>query len=830
MDDNIEEKEKVFHGQMKALIGNFFSHLGQIILEAPDTHEIRTHLLNTTLSTAQNLSNTSRFPNETGSANQGIQSMRSRPILSDQRSDNEEEENKVRSETMLYKHQIEVDLSYVFEETFTSMDEVLEKLNEEASKYGFKFNRGPFDRSRGYYAAYCKYKPRNMPKQDKGNSLDEEEDQSNNPKKEYCSAFYRFREINNELVLISQDSKHSHEGIDTNDITEAMKIDLRFMKKNLSVVDIIDFLEAKFKCTNLNYQKVYYQFRKVKPLLGLKDCAHFTSYLREKKFYVDPVFQEDDETLCKIFFASSIMQTNYSLFGDILILDTTYNTNKYKIPLLIFTGIAPDGRNIVFGMACLNDETTETYTWALKSFLSLHKTSPKIIVTDGDLALCKAINNENINSKHFLCQWHIVRNFSRNFAFLKKANEKLFYNLLRLPYVSDKKKAESDFNSLKDFFKPKEDPNISQEDSQIQKKKKDLNVKYTNYLNDVWEYKEKWANAYKPIIFSAGAHTTSRAESMNSLVKKYVNRQSELSAMIELLVDLDEGSAFKVKKTSIKDQKEPILNSIKDKISEIIYQKHCYEFSVSSHYLVVRIPEEENTYKVVFDDFFGGDDSEVEEEKEGRMRTITKVDSLFSCSCNFFMTNGIICRHLFCIAKVLQIKDMCPYLHPRWLIGEVEKQNPFTFNEEDLKQIKKDEKLAQNLEEKEMIRSINFHNIVDGARRIKRKTNKSEKEKKESKERILDDDVFFEEEKDDKNETDSKEEQERGKKKVIKNFEKKTKTKGKPKKHEKDKGIRSSDKKRKEPPVNNPEEQIENTKKQIKLSQTLPIKKSPRLS
>ena len=109
-------------------------------------------------------------------------------------------------------------------------------------------------------------------------------------------------------------------------------------------------------------------------------------------------------------------------------MDATYNINKYKIPLLIFTGIASDGRNLCFGIACINNETAETYSGALKSFFAVHKSRPKLIVTDGDLALCKALNMYKEDSYHFLCQWHIVRNFVRNFGFLKKKNEKLFKN------------------------------------------------------------------------------------------------------------------------------------------------------------------------------------------------------------------------------------------------------------------------------------------------------------------------------------------------------------------------------------------------------------------
>ena len=151
-----------------------------------------------------------------------------------------------------------------------------------------------------------------------------------------------------------------------------MKQDLLHIKKNTSITDIICFLEAKYKYNNLNYQKVYYQFRKLKPLLGPKDCYNFLCYLEEKNFYVSKDVHEYDSSLCKLFFASHVMQNNYQHFGDILLLDSTYNTNIYRVPLLVFSGIARDGRNILFGFALLNDETYPTIKWAYDSFLDCH--------------------------------------------------------------------------------------------------------------------------------------------------------------------------------------------------------------------------------------------------------------------------------------------------------------------------------------------------------------------------------------------------------------------------------------------------------------------------
>jgi hypothetical protein len=47
-----------------------------------------------------------------------------------------------------------------------------------------------------------------------------------------------------------------------------------------------------------------------------------------------------------------------------------------------------------------------------------------------------------------------------------------------------------------------------------------LEEKKLSYLRKMFMIKEKWATAHQPPVFNAGMHTTSRAEAMNSMVKK----------------------------------------------------------------------------------------------------------------------------------------------------------------------------------------------------------------------------------------------------------------------------------------------------------------------
>ena len=68
---------------------------------------------------------------------------------------------------------------------------------------------------------------------------------------------------------------------------------------------------------------------------------------------------------------------------------------------------------------------------------------------------------------------------------------------------------------------------------------KDLN-KSREYLEDLLKSKSKWAKSHHPLIFDAGIFTTSRAESCNALIKQYVNSRSEISDLMQFIVEFEE--------------------------------------------------------------------------------------------------------------------------------------------------------------------------------------------------------------------------------------------------------------------------------------------------
>ena len=57
----------------------------------------------------------------------------------------------------------------------------------------------------------------------------------------------------------------------------------------------------------------------------------------------------------------------------------------------------------------LHNEKTDSYKWLLEKFLQTFGSQPKMVVTDQDPAMKKAIEAVLPESRHRLCMWHITQ-------------------------------------------------------------------------------------------------------------------------------------------------------------------------------------------------------------------------------------------------------------------------------------------------------------------------------------------------------------------------------------------------------------------------------------
>ncbi|KAL3630327.1 hypothetical protein CASFOL_023311 [Castilleja foliolosa] len=139
----------------------------------------------------------------------------------------------------------------------------------------------------------------------------------------------------------------------------------------------------------------------------------------EKDFFFD--FEVDSESRLRNFFwRDGRMREDYELFGDLLVHDTTYRTNKYDMICGPFVGMNHHGKNVMFGCGFLMNERTESFVWLFSVFLkSMRNKHPVTIMTDQSAAMAAAILKVFTMSRHRLCVWHIGENSKINIRSLR---------------------------------------------------------------------------------------------------------------------------------------------------------------------------------------------------------------------------------------------------------------------------------------------------------------------------------------------------------------------------------------------------------------------------
>ncbi|XP_060671378.1 protein FAR1-RELATED SEQUENCE 5-like [Ziziphus jujuba] len=134
---------------------------------------------------------------------------------------------------------------------------------------------------------------------------------------------------------------------------------------------------------------------------------------------------DDDGKLKRCFWADSVSRRAYGCFGDVVVFDTTYNTNQYGMIFAPLVRVNNHDQTVLFACAFLSDEKTESIVWLFELLKdSMPMNNPKMIITDQDPAMTKAIVQSLPNTFHRYCSWHILEKFS---AYLNAITYRDFY-------------------------------------------------------------------------------------------------------------------------------------------------------------------------------------------------------------------------------------------------------------------------------------------------------------------------------------------------------------------------------------------------------------------
>ncbi|XP_076959068.1 protein FAR1-RELATED SEQUENCE 5-like [Bidens hawaiensis] len=189
------------------------------------------------------------------------------------------------------------------------------------------------------------------------------------------------------------------------------------------------------------------------------------------------------------------------LFGLMIYLDkTTICLARYSMIFVPFTGVVCHKKCVCFGAGLIHNETIDSYQWLLKVFLKAHGTQPRLVLTDQDPTMKKAVATVLTESKHRLCMWHATKQNSCHDKGDSKRNEKIKARVHKLVWNV--------------FIKPETFESIWHDLIE------EFNLGDISWLNDMFAIRQHSAY-FRELPMCCLMKTTSRCESSNSQFKVY---------------------------------------------------------------------------------------------------------------------------------------------------------------------------------------------------------------------------------------------------------------------------------------------------------------------
>lgn len=210
----------------------------------------------------------------------------------------------------------------------------------------------------------------------------------------------------------------------------------------------------------------------------------------------------------------------YNIFGDVVMFDTTFRSISYGILLCLFFGVDNHGRAIFFGCALLQDETSHSFTWALKTFVRLVRgRRPQTVITDMESGLQDAISSELPNTKHVIGACHIQ---SKVYSW--------FSTLLGLQYEDFKSEFEELFHleSIEDF---------GHRWNHLVAR---FGLGSDKHIGLLHSYRASWPYSYTRGYFLARMLTEEYSKSLDAFLKQILSAQTSLQVFFEQVHWLEE--------------------------------------------------------------------------------------------------------------------------------------------------------------------------------------------------------------------------------------------------------------------------------------------------
>jgi hypothetical protein len=382
-------------------------------------------------------------------------------------------------------------------------------------------------------------------------------------------------------------------------------------------------------------------------------CDYFSKMQKQNDGFYFVMDMDDDCRLRNVFWADARSRAAYDFFGDVIMFDTTYLTNRYDVPFAPFVGVNHHGQSILLGAGLISSNDTDTFVWLFKSWLEcMNGRTPRAIITDQDRAMKNAIAIVFPETRHRYCMGHIMKKLSEKFGShasfdgIKSALHTCLY---------DSQTCEEFEENWKDLLEM-------------------YHLRDNAWLHELYLEKTFWVPAYMKDTFWAGMNTMQLGKSMNAFFDGYMHSQTTL---IEFVDEYDTALKRMIENETRADfdsfnRTIPCISTLQlEKQFQVVYTnakfKEVYEQFVkimscnNSH---LKSEGVISTFEVIEYDAVG--DHII--EKSFLVYLNEDEDELkVKCTCALFEVKGILCRHSLSVLRTKKVTTLPPrYFLDRW--------------------------------------------------------------------------------------------------------------------------------------------------------------------
>ncbi|XP_021840674.2 protein FAR1-RELATED SEQUENCE 5-like [Spinacia oleracea] len=286
--------------------------------------------------------------------------------------------------------------------------------------------------------------------------------------------------------------------------------------------------------------------------------------------------KDDKGHLTHVFFAHPRSIMLAKTYSSVFVMDCTYKTNKYGMPLLDIIGMTSLNKSFYAAFVFLQNEKEEDYVWALKNFSSIlgFNCQPQVIVTDRKLALIGAINIVFPETTHLLCVWHIQKNIVAKCKgyFTEIEDWDVFMSMWNaMIYAETEEQFEESWLFLQLIYKEKND--------------------IIDYISSTWiPVKKKFVSVWTEKILHFGNRASSRAEGAHAKLKKYLHVSTGNIRQVKNKICLAIDNEFQEIKTQVESEKlrvphkynVPYFKDLMNKVSIFALKKLYKQYEMAS--------------------------------------------------------------------------------------------------------------------------------------------------------------------------------------------------------------------------------------------------------